>query len=355
MKKLFKRILIAFGIAIIAFITLFAGLIILNTVNNYKPEATLLEHVFPQKAIKTADKKVYSVLSWNIGYAGLGADADFFYDGGRMARPEKTEYQKYWSGIQQLISTYDSLDFILLQEVDISAKRSYRINQFYRICDLLPNHTAAFAKNYAVSYVPVPLFNPLGKVESGLAMFSQYQPESTALEVFPLNYAWPKSLFMPDRCFMHSIIPISSGKKLHIINTHNSAFDDGSLRNAQLNILFDHMKTLYGAGDYVVVGGDWNVNPPGYENHLFLSGDMAFMLDFSSPIFEENPDWLIYFDPQFPTNRDVSAAYQKGHSPTTIMDFYVCSPNISVLEIKTQYDEFRNADHQGVYFRFTLD
>ena len=32
---------------------------------------------------------VFSVISWNIGYGGLGKESDFFYDGGEQVRMDR--------------------------------------------------------------------------------------------------------------------------------------------------------------------------------------------------------------------------------------------------------------------------
>ena len=351
MKKRHKRILFLLLVLPTVFLVYLAAIIIINTVNDYRPSSAYLE----QNAADTARKAQFSILSWNIGYGGLGSGADFFYEGGNMVRPANDDYKKYWSGILKLISTYDSLDFILLQEVDLASRRSYNTNQYQEICKLLPSHNAVFAKNYDVAFVPLPIFDPMGKVKSGLALFSQYVPEFSKQQVFPANYPWPKFLFVPDRCFLHASVVLASGKKLHILNTHNSAFDDGSLRDIQLDILFDYMNALYEQGDYVVAGGDWNINPPGYSKHSFLTGDLAFALDYDSEIFEENTEWKVYYDPEYPTNRDVSTSYQRGPSLATIIDFYVCSPNIFQVKIRTLDHAFEYSDHHPVQLQFYLN
>jgi endonuclease/exonuclease/phosphatase family metal-dependent hydrolase len=340
----------------IVIVVYFIGILLVNTVTNYQPssESILVKHAGDTN--KLADSKIFSMVSWNIGYGGLGVESDFFYDGGNMVKPSRQVYNQYYKGILNKISFFDSLDFVLLQEVDTGSSRSYYSNQYSDIANKLSNFSGMFVKNYDVLYVPLPLFNPMGRVLSGLSTFSSHTNTSAQIVVFPFNYAWPKYLFFPDRCFICLTYQLSSGKKLHIINIHNSAFDGGgSLRNAQLSLLFDYMKTLYKHGDYVVSGGDWNVNPPGFKNIGFLSGDLLFETAFSTSVFEENMSWTVNFDQRYPTNRDVSAVYERGHTPTTIIDYYICSPNIKVLETRGLYNGFQLSDHQAVYLRFQLE
>jgi len=354
MRKLFRFcIKVIATICILVIIYLF-GILAINTFWDYMPEKQILildeNNTPPGLHAKTH----FSVLSWNIGYGAMGQGADFFYDGGEMMRPDLGPFNQYYDGILARLASFDSLDFILVQEVDTASKRSYYTKQFADISAILNGHTGVFAKNYDVCYIPLPFFYPMGRVVSGLAHFSGFTPTNAVLIPFPGNYMWPKNLFMPDRCFMNVSYDLPSGKQLHIINTHNSAFDDGSLRSAQLEFIFEYIVGLYKSGDYVLAGGDWNINPPTYRNQPFLSGDPAFELDFSTSIFDENSQWSIVFDDGYPTNRDVSLAYSPGKTVTTIIDYFICSPNIEALEIKTLYNNFLFSDHQPIYLRFLI-
>ena len=46
---------------------------------------------------------------------------------------------------------------------------------------------------------------------------------------------------MLDRCFLVNRYPVSNGNELLMINTHNSAYDDGSLRKQQMDFLKDFL------------------------------------------------------------------------------------------------------------------
>jgi len=66
------------------------------------------------------------------------------------------------------------------------------------------------------------------------------------------------------------------------------------------------------------------------------------------------PGWRFAFDPLAPTNRDVDMPYQKGKTQTTIIDFYVISPNVEVESIHTVATAFNFSDHQPVVMKVTL-
>jgi len=354
MKKHFinlLKLLILIGLGIIIYL---AGILIINSVNDYRPVNSSPDIRSPEGINSIPEQDSYSILTWNIGYAGLGNRSDFFYDGGKMTKPEKNDFDQYWGAIQAQMQSYDSLDFLLLQEVDLASSRSYKTNQHLGLSGILNGHSSIFVKNYDVLYVPVPIFNPMAKVTSGLSFFSQYAIDKASCIVFPGNYTWPMGLFMPDRCFLQCSLTLPSGKKLFIINTHNSAFDDGSLRNQQLDILYEYMQTVYREGHYVIAGGDWNMNPEAYTNTPFITGDPAFELSGLEWVSGPDTGWQVIFDPQYPTNRDVSTPYRYGQTPGTIIDYFVCSPNIEVLDIMSFYDGFLNSDHHPVYMRFGL-
>jgi len=339
-------------IILIGIFVYFLGILIINMVYDYKPVGAELGVTDFRNYDDVEWNASYSMITWNIGYAGLGNNADFFYDGGKMARPYLGDFNRYWDEILEQLHLFDSVSFLLLQEVDIASRRSYKINQFDAISTNLSSHGGFFVKNYDVMFVPVPLFNPMGKVVSGISFFTKKRIIESCWREFDGDRSWPMGLFLPDRCFMQVTFDLEPGKKLYIINTHNSAFDDGSERDSQLGLLYYYMLDAYQDGNYVIAGGDWNINPAGFANEPFISGDVPFDISGIQQVKGPDENWKIVFDPYYPTNRDVSAPYVPGLTPTTIIDFFVCSPNIRVLDVKTLYDGFRNTDHHPVYFRF---
>lgn len=62
---------------------------------------------------------------------------------------------------------------------------------------------------------------------------------------------------------MVSRYSIENGKELVLINTHNEAFDEGgNTRTAQMKNIKEFVLNEDKAGNYVIVGGDWNQYPP---------------------------------------------------------------------------------------------
>jgi hypothetical protein len=350
MKRLLRIILYLTGILILTL----AIFLVVVTLKDYRPAAneTLYQSSGIQSRLDTG--QTYTIMTWNIGYGGLGKDMDFFYDGGSQVRPALDDLHRNMENIMELVHKGRLIDFMIIQEVDLDSRRSYHTDQLEMIHARLDPAHLVFAKNYDVPFVPLPLLNPMGKVLAGQVNVSKYLPVESTRHAFPGNYPWPRGLFLLDRCFILDRYFIEGDKELVIINTHNSAFDDGRLRMEQLNTLVDILKMEYVRGNYVIAGGDWNMNPPGFDPSLIYTSDATMTVE---PVLEEGsfPEgWTLAYDPQVPTNRDVSQPYLHGSTPVTIIDFFVCSPNVEVVDVKGITLMFEHADHNPVVMQFKL-
>lgn len=294
-------------------------------------------------------------LSWNIGYGGLGKAMDFFYDGGNRVIPPLEEYQRSLNGIFNLLTSIDTLDFILIQEVDRSSARSYFTDQSEILTRNSVGFFHAYVNNYKVPYVPFPLSRPMGKVESGLMNVSRFQPSQSQRIASMANFPWPKRLFFPDRCLLVQRFPVQSGKELVVVNFHNSAWTEGeALRVRERELIKKTVLSEYAKGNYVVAGGDWNQNPPGFNPYAFHSGEKIVSKGKCLDADFLPPGWQWCWDKTRPTNRDVDQAYYSGKTATTVIDFFICSPNVKVNEVKTLRLHFDYADHEPVYLRVKL-
>ena len=74
------KILKYFLYFILLLVVLFGIFLIVSTLADYKPEER--EVIFESSSPDTISTDTYlNVLSWNIGYCGLGEEMDFFFDG----------------------------------------------------------------------------------------------------------------------------------------------------------------------------------------------------------------------------------------------------------------------------------
>lgn len=353
MKRRIKIIKIITGILFIP-AGVILGFLLFLTLMDYYPAEKEPIMIGEKEIALPPDKKDFTFLTWNIGYGGLGKDMDFFYEGGTRVRPKKGEFKEYLKGICQILSNADSIDFVFLQEADVHSKRSYFTDEVTEINKFLPGRCLLFAKNYDSRFVPVPLDDPMGKVISGIACFPRFRPVSAERIDYGTRFSWPKQLALLKRCFMVMRYKLKSGKEFVIVNLHNSTFDKGgTLRLKELKKLQSFVLAEYSKGNYVVAGGDWNNNPRGFNPQTVISGDSAKMI---KPALDSTflPGWRFAFDPSAPSNRDVDMPYRKGKTKTTIIDFFVVSPNVEVKSVHTIATGFMFSDHQPVVMKVIL-
>jgi endonuclease/exonuclease/phosphatase family metal-dependent hydrolase len=300
------------------------------------------------------ESKNITLISWNIGYAGLGQEMDFFYDGGKMVRGSKELTDRYMQQVLGFLKEQD-VDFWLFQEVDFKAKRSYNQNQESIIASALSAYNYVKAVNYDVPFVPVPINEPMGKVLSGIMTFSKATPRLSRRYSFPMIAGWPDRMFLLDRCLIEARYKVGEGQELVVINTHNSAFvSDQLLMDKELEVIKSKMLREYELGNYVVVGGDWNLNPPdfkpenNYNGHIYDEPKVSIPNDFL-PV-----GWKYAFDKNAPTNRNLDIAFQKGVTGSKTIDYFIVSPNISIESIKVEDLNFVFSDHNPVRLEIVL-
>jgi endonuclease/exonuclease/phosphatase family metal-dependent hydrolase len=350
--KILKKILKTILILVIVLLAGFTGLIIYAVITDYKPSEKTAIELNDSPAI-LGDSIELSLLTWNIGYCGLDKDMDFFYDGGKKVATPKEQCLKNLSAVVSFIKKNDSIDFILLQEVDKKSKRTYFLDEYEMIIGHAKYPTSDFATNYNVFFVPVPVSSPMGKVYSGIATLGRYIPSSSVRYSFPGKYGFPKQLFMLDRCFMVNRYPLKNGKELILINTHNEAFDPGNIRKAQMEYLKKFIMNEYQNGNYVITGGDWNQCPPDFKPEFAKNKVNSEQMTIPSDYLPAEWQWI--YDSKKPSNRSVNIAYDPDVTTTTVIDFFLLSTNIKPSTVECLDLGFEHSDHNPVRLKVKLE
>jgi len=355
MRKALKRILILLSIPLI----LLVGLLLFSTLTDYRPEPESEEKLSLEGKSAKIEGDTFTALIWNIGYAGLGAEMDFFNDGGKMVRPTADQHAKFLNGIKGAVASMrDSVDFFLLQEVDKNSKRSYYANQQDNLASVLSGFAACFALNYDVKFVPVPFafpYTPYGKTYGGLLSFSRFAPDASLRLQYPGGFDWPTRLYMLDRCALEQKFKLPNGKELLIVNTHNTAYDaTGEIKKLELQYLKKRYEAEVKKGNYVVIGGDWNQVPPGLSSTHF-NAKMPEGYTPQAVTADQFPTGFgVSYDAKTPTNRSNDKVYTSSESYTTLIDYFVHSPNVEVLSVRGIDLQFKDSDHQPVVLKFCL-
>lgn len=350
--EILKQVLFVALLLVLASVIYVGGMIVVGVLTKFRPqpveEATLTPPPSAQPKAMVEDT-VLSFLIWNIGYAGLGAEADYFYDGGKTVTSPRNLVEKNREGIKAYLSDNSHTDFVLLQEVDRCSKRSYRTDQAAAIHTLYPTHTSAFATNFKVRFLPFPFTNPIGTVWSGLQSLSRYEPTRSERIALPGITDFPRRYFYLDRCLLMQRFPVANGKELVVINAHFEAYDAGGVvKKQQRELTRQILEAEYAKGNYVVLGGDWNIAPPDFDVHKWekVKEEEPLYLMKNDSVYI--PGWTYVYDPQVPTNRKNNFPYYPNTSFTTVIDYYFLSPNVEAVEVKTDDLQFAFSDHQPV-------
>jgi len=136
-----------------------------------------------------------------------------------------------------------------------------------------------------------------------------------------------------------------------VMNIHNSAYaDDKEALKEETAIIRKYAQEQQQAGHVVVIGGDWNQNPPGFET---LASEAFFRLDYQLNDTLIGKNWQWAWSKSSPTNRSLSEPYSSS-TPKTVIDFFASSPGLQVKEVKVLEMDFEFSDHEPVYLRVKL-
>lgn len=356
-----RRLFLFLPLTVLTILLLLAAAFFLFvTIAEYRPKAVEKAdiNVNAKKMILQTDE-VLKVLNWNIGYCGLDAQNDFFYDGGKnVTARSKEAVLDNLEKVKALLKKEDC-GFNLLQEIDVKSRRSFYVDQKKALSDFFADYDSVFAANYDAVIVLAPVLNPLGRVKSGVFTLSKYGIQKAERFQLPGTFSWPLKTVNLKRCLLVSEIKTDvPDKNLYIINLHLSAYDaDGVLRKQEMEFLQNLALKLYNEGHWVIAGGDWNSLFPGVEKNRFIpyttSAEFLEWIEYLPADFI-GKEWKWGFDSSTPTVRLLEKPYVKGENYTTIIDGFICSPNVEIIGVKTGDLNFEVSDHHPVIAEFTL-
>lgn len=311
--------------------------------------------------------ETYTAVTYNIGFGAYGQDYSFFMDTGEMQDGTKTagKYGKAISKESAETNTAGALDelrkldadFLLLQEVDVDSDRSYHIDQAEWIKEELSDYSSVFANNFHTAYLFCPFSDPHGAVQAGLLNLGRYKAAEAERRSYPVDNSFITKFTDLDRCFSVIRYPVEGGKELVLINSHMSAYDEGGLiRAEQLKLLNSVMEQEYKAGNYVIVGGDFN-HAFGEKVAEGFPSEQKFPSWVSVLTQEELAEGIQMMcaenELEVPTCRGADIPYEKGVNYTTVVDGFLVSDNIHAAAENIDTD-FKYSDHNPVKLTFEL-
>lgn len=350
-KSIFRKILSALGALLSAVLLAVAVLLIYLTVTEYDPQPRQAADAIRMEEGTAADTDL-TLYSWNIGYAGLGKDSDFFMDGGEMVDPPSQEaVMENLNAIGSFMLS-NPADAWLLQEVDRNSARTDHVDQLETLAQAYPG-SRAFARNYKCSFVPIPL-PPIGQVDSGVATFTNLNMQEDAERVaLPCPFSWPSRVANLKRCLLVTRLPLAeSDREVVLVNLHLEAYDDGEGKAAQTELLLQVLQEEYEKGNYVIAGGDFNQTFPGALDAYPIADPQLWQ----PGVLEADalPEgWQYAYDGNSATCRLLNKPYDET-CQQYVIDGFLVSPNVQIENVETVELDFEHSDHNPVRLDVTL-
>lgn len=310
--------------------------------------------------IKTGKKNVHHLTSWNIGFGAFTDKFSFFMDGGTYSRAFSEE--ETVENMNRIIYELSSMnpDLMLVQEVDFDSTRSYKIDQVKMFRDFFSDtYQSTYGMNYNSSYLFYPLLSPIGRSRSGMLTLSKYDINLAARRSLPIQTDIYKLLDL-DRAYTVNRISTSNGKELVLINLHLSAYTtDATIVKQQLEKIYSTINDEYAKGNYVICGGDFNMDLLSDSASIF--GIPAGEYSWASPFPEDSlPDSVTLYAPLDPENpvpscRNTDAPWNPDEVFQLTIDGFMVTNNVKVTKCEVTDLEFKYSDHQPVHLYFTLN
>ena len=197
MKKILKRIGVTIGLLLIVFMVYLAYVLIAY---HRLPDKLILEvSRIGSDADFEAEKQVergkdYRIMTYNVGYGAFSSDYSFFMDGGKYAWAKDKE--SMIAGIRGMGAYINSVDpdFVLIQEVDVDATRSYHVDEQEMMNQSMAGYYNTYAQNYDSSFLFFPPWQPIGATKSGIMTYSRYEITDAMRRSFPISESFSKLL-----------------------------------------------------------------------------------------------------------------------------------------------------------------
>ena len=311
------------------------------------------------EAIDVSQGETFHLTDWNIGFAAYTDQFSFFMDGGKYSRAFSKE-----ATIDNMNAIIDELkaqnsDFYLIQEVDFGSTRTYKVDEKAMMEGCFSDkYASTFGVNYDSAYLFYPFTSPIGASKSGLMTLSSVDITDSLRRSFPIQTGVAKFLDL-DRCYTVNHIRCNNGRDLVLINLHASAYTtDDTIVKKQIEMLCSTIQEEYFKGNYVIAGGDFNMDLLGDSASIFgVSGeDFSWANPFPTEVLPYGIRLIAPYDPDdpVPSCRNADSPWDPATNFQITIDGFLVSDSIEIVSCEVTDQQFAFSDHQMVQLEFKL-
>lgn len=353
-----KRILVRILVSVIVIVGILLALVWVIT---FHPAAVQAEAVTcadnppilqPEQSLK--------VLTNNVQYMS-GKNYFFWYEGGEDERASPEDIAQTIEEVARIIRE-ENPDIVLLQEVDDGSKRTDYEDQLARLLGLLSAdykcHTSAFY--WKAAFVPHPSI--MGAISQKLSVISKYRLQQATRYQLPLT---PDNLlaqqFKPKQAILEVRLPVDEGEDFVLLTTHLEVANRGAeVMQNQVTAVNDRLDALSRTGNPWLIGGDFNLLPPGQFDKLRADQKINFRSETELKILfdkyqalpnpadiagDDEQQWLTFF------HNDPSLT-----EPDRTLDYIFTADNVELVNGHVRrVDTLTVSDHLPVVAEITIN
>ena len=242
------------------FLSILGVLLILGCdpfVTEFKDLSKAVMYEADSKSNETYDSGTIKVVTWNIRF-GI-ARFPFFGDScGDDVILDDATIEENMAAIADSLNAMDA-DIVLLQEVDVSSKRTGYMDQVQYLLDNTNLNYGCYASMWKADFIPS---DGIGRIDAGNAILSKY--ELTDAERIQLDLRTDQDgltqYFYLRRNIVKAKIPAlaQGAKDFYAVDIHATAFATDDTKQKHIDTYVETLSDIHSSGALFVTGGDLN-------------------------------------------------------------------------------------------------
>lgn len=221
-----------------------------------------------------------NVMTWNIRF-GIGRGEWFGDACGTKAIYTEPEVL---ANLQIIVDRINQVkpDILLLQELDINAKRSGYVNQLKWIMDRTNFGYAVYGLHWQAQFIPS---DGLGRLHEANAILSRWPfGPATRIQLALRSDQDKLTRYFYERpCMVKAKIEIPGVSDFYVVNIHATAFATDDTKLLHIEAFKKELDNISNDGGWFVAGGDLNTLPPGSDSTDFCYEDICPGESFHQP------------------------------------------------------------------------
>ncbi len=239
------------------------------------------------RAAEDADSLV--VVTWNIKYGAGGLDFWFDCWGDRVLMTEN-EVTDNLDRVAAHILELDP-DVLLLNEVEISSRRSAYVDQVQYLLDATDLNYGVYASLWKSQFISS---DGIGRMDMGNAILSKYElsnGERIALTLRSDQDALTQYFYL-RRNIVTARVEGVTDTALYAVVVHTAAFSQDGSKQQHIDRFKEELDRISGTGALLVGGGDLNTIPPNAYPKINFGDAVCTDEDFQADDYTDEVDWL---------------------------------------------------------------